>query len=640
MLLQLSAAEAAASGESIKVIYPKPGQTIGAVDSTFILGHLTVDNPAEYDLTVNDQPVAVHEDGGFLAFLAIASGEFTFYLKARSVIDVASERADDGALSTHLDPGILTLNLSVSVPRPGMPVGIDSLVIVDEYDRPSGDLALATGDVLRTSFLGTPGCRAWFSIGDVIDSVAMAETGQQFQPYWGKAVFGRGAVPDSLKLKGVYAGFLSVADSLVTSQDTIRFHLAAPDKAEIVCRYLLPPYELMDSVALKYLHLPDTAVSVRSTYSVSLNDHAYPFTVRFTDSVQIVRLGPRKGYLSIFQPEGVQALAVGAEGDWYRVRLSATRFGWVNKNSVKRLPKGILPPRSYVTSIRTYDEPDRLRVEVGLKGQHPFRVIEETRRRVRIRLYGVTSDTDWIRYDEASDLIDLVTWSQIENDLYELTLNLTESIWGYDAYYEGNSFYFQLNKPPSSTSKIKGKRIVIDAGHSSDPGSIGPTGYTEAEANLAIALALEKYLQSKGAQVVMTRSDTSDVPLYDRPAIANLHDADLFVSIHNNALPDGVNPFVNNGTSAYYYHPHSIDLARSIHAEMVKHTGLSDHGLFHGNLAVNRPTQYPAVLIECAFMIIPEQEALLKTDRFRDRVARAIGKGIENFLKEYDSGRR
>jgi len=137
----------------------------------------------------------------------------------------------------------------------------------------------------------------------------------------------------------------------------------------------------------------------------------------------------------------------------------------------------------------------------------------------------------------------------------------------------------------------------------------------------------------------MTRDDDRDLPLYDRPVIAKENDADLFVSVHNNALPDGVNPFSNHGTSSYYYHPHSIELARSIHREMIKATKLPDRGLYHGNLAVNRPTQYPAVLVECAFMMIPEQEAALKTDKFRHTIARGIVRGIEKFLEGYNGGK-
>jgi N-acetylmuramoyl-L-alanine amidase len=159
---------------------------------------------------------------------------------------------------------------------------------------------------------------------------------------------------------------------------------------------------------------------------------------------------------------------------------------------------------------------------------------------------------------------------------------------------------------------------------------------TEAVANLGLALALRDRLVRAGAEVIMTRDDDSHVDLYDRPAIAKQLDADLFVSIHNNALPDGVNPFINHGVSTYYYHRHSLRLARDIQEEMVAATGMPDHGLYHGNLAVNRATQYPAVLVECAFMMIPEQEALLKTERFRRTVSLAIYKGIERFLREYD----
>jgi len=51
---------------------------------------------------------------------------------------------------------------------------------------------------------------------------------------------------------------------------------------------------------------------------------------------------------------------------------------------------------------------------------------------------------------------------------------------------------------------------------------------------------------------------------------------------------------------------------------------------------VDRPTQYPAVLVECAFIMLPEQEALLKTEQFQNKLASSIRRGIEKFLREYE----
>jgi len=628
-------ADALDNEPQIHVIYPKPDQIVTAVDSTFIFGHVSFGEDKKLDkFVINGRVVEVHPNGGFLAFLPVTLGRFTFRLDAYLIEVTDNSRRHWLAAPFHLIDSVI-----VNIPEPLRPLPSDSLMIAMDYHVPTGDLVLTTGDMLEVFFRGTPKCRAWFAIPGVIDSVPMAETVPCQQPYWGESVFGAGAVPDSLKVAGLYSGFYEIPAGVRADSVHVQYHLAPPLPIDIIRRFLLRPYDTIDIRLTKFLSMGDSIVErMESPYAVTINNPSYPFTVRFIDSVQIIRHGPLKGYLSIFQPGGVEALAVGAEGEWYKIKLSKTQDGWVKKASIESLPKGILPPKSYLSSLRTYGDDDKFIVEFPLSGKHPFRIIEDDQRTVRIQLFGVTSNTDWIRYDFGDKLIRLATWSQPEEGLYELKLQLIQDIWGYDSYYRGNSFYFQLNKPPSNIRTLKGKTIVIDPGHSKDPGAIGPTGYTEAEANLAIALVLKKELQSKKVKVVMTREDDINVELYDRPKIAKLSNADLFVSIHNNALPDGVNPFTNNGTSSYYYHPHSIDFARCIHSEMLKATGLPDYGLYYGNLAVNRPTQYPAVLVECAFMIIPEQEAKLKTEKFRKKIAKAITKGIEDFLKEYNDG--
>jgi len=627
-------APGASAQTRITVVYPRPDQVVQAVDSTFIFGNVVgLPRGADWRLEVNGQAVTVHRDGGFLAFVPVTPGDFVVYLAAYGTRHTPLA----GALLERRQL-LADVSVLVKIPLPLQSVPLDTLLIAGDYRPPLRDLVLAAGDMLHIQFLGTPGMEAWSRIPGVADSIPMTESDPRQQPYWGEAVFGSGAVPDSVLLRGVYSGFYVVPESVAVKETVIKYYLAPPKK--LFRRYIVTTHGgIVNPLLWRFLFWPDS-VSAKSAYRVSFNSPDFPFTVRFTDSVRVIRHGPALGYFSIFQPAGAQALAVGAEGDWYRLRLSPTQSAWVAANAVVPLPKGILPPRSQVYSLRTYGGDDSLAVEFPLQGQHPFRVIEDDARTLRVQLFGVTSNTDWIRYDFADPLVDIMTWSQPEPELFELRLKLTEDLWGYDTYYAGNTFYLKLNKPPRQVRSLRGKVVVVDPGHAADPGAIGPTGLTEAEANLNIALELEKQLRSKGAQVVMTRRDMSHVPLNDRPVVARQADADLFVSVHNNALPDGVNPFVNNGVSTYYYHPHSIALAKAVQRELVDAVELPDHGLFHGNLAVNRPTQYPAVLVECAFMMIPEQEALLKTVQFRRKVAKAIVTGIERFLEAYDRGNR
>ncbi len=108
--------------------------------------------------------------------------------------------------------------------------------------------------------------------------------------------------------------------------------------------------------------------------------------------------------------------------------------------------------------------------------------------------------------------------------------------------------------------------------------------------------------------------------------------AEVLVSIHANALPDGVNPLVNNGTRVYYFHPRSAPLAREMNRALVRQLGARDLGMGRGDLALVRPTWMPAILTEGLFMMVPEQEAVLGSDAGQWRYARGIVRGIEAFL--------
>ncbi|HNC74643.1 MAG TPA: N-acetylmuramoyl-L-alanine amidase, partial [Elusimicrobiota bacterium] len=197
--------------------------------------------------------------------------------------------------------------------------------------------------------------------------------------------------------------------------------------------------------------------------------------------------------------------------------------------------------------------------------------------------------------------------------------------------------------PGPKDGSLEGLKIVVDAGHSWDIGSRGPTGLLEKDANLAIAKCLERKLRSEKADVVMLRYGSENVNLYDRPKLAWAARGDVLISVHNNALPDGANPFERNGYGVYYYHPQSEDLATEIHeaygdifgrAQAFRSTHLRDDGLHYGNLALARTSQMPAVLTESAYVIWPPEEELLKTETFQCDCAEAMFRGLKRFVKK------
>ncbi|HEX8893648.1 MAG TPA: N-acetylmuramoyl-L-alanine amidase, partial [Terriglobales bacterium] len=110
---------------------------------------------------------------------------------------------------------------------------------------------------------------------------------------------------------------------------------------------------------------------------------------------------------------------------------------------------------------------------------------------------------------------------------------------------------------------LKIGRIVIDAGHGGhDTGTIGPNGLEEKDLVLDVSLRLGRLLESKlGAEVIYTRDDDTFIPLETRTAIANEHQADLFISVHANSSQDetarGVETYYLNFTS----NPDALEVA-------------------------------------------------------------------------------
>lgn len=369
-------------------------------------------------------------------------------------------------------------------------------------------------------------------------------------------------------------------------------------------------------------------------------DCPLPVKLMVTDPHAVMRYSDNLGVYYMFPARGAICWANMISENFFGVRLNGNNGNiWVEEKYVTPLFDEILPGEIPPEIRRVYS----LEVEDGLSevriivpcGNHPLHKITELNEFValKLQLFGVESHIDMIRH--TSEYIRHIRWEQETGGTLSLTVFLNgPRLWGYAAEidYLGD-FILHISKPPRKLS-VKGLRIALDPGHGGeDFGAIGPTRLTEKEANLSIARKTAKLLERKGAEVLMTRTDDSFTALYDRMDTANEWGADLFISIHNNALPDGENPFLRTGAGVYFYHPKSIDLARFILKRLLQKTGQANDGLYYNNLAVPRTTYMPSVLIEAAYIINPEEEILLRNDKFQKKIAEGIYLGIKDFMK-------
>lgn len=351
-------------------------------------------------------------------------------------------------------------------------------------------------------------------------------------------------------------------------------------------------------------------------------------------------------------PNGAQFPVYERRGDHLRIDL-AGETAWVEEKYVTISTDG---PESAEAELElSLEEADRW-VDVIVPVRYtPFR-IDPQKNVIELTLYNVLSfdlekslDKDIPSYavvNAPNSLVAGYRWlADTAREVLYLTIDLRQSLWGFKAFYDQDGrLVLRVRRPKAIDGEkpLAGLRIMVDAGHP-PRGANGPTGLTEAEANLAIALKLEEKLKKEGASVIMTRhdgsalvSETDPAPeLAARVAMAVERNADLLVSVHNNGFSDGVDPFARNGTETYYFNPFAAELARTLHEEIVAVTGVPSLGFKQRSLALVRPTWMPAVLTEALYMMHPQQEAALRDPQFIDRLAEAHLRGIVRYVETH-----
>jgi N-acetylmuramoyl-L-alanine amidase len=270
---------------------------------------------------------------------------------------------------------------------------------------------------------------------------------------------------------------------------------------------------------------------------------------------------------------------------------------------------------------------------MGDKAAH---LVEADGRSMTLTLYGVQGNPEISPIIGNDTLIRRIAWEQVTSDRLRLTLTLSQPAYGWLSLWDESrkAFVLRVRRVPTINADrpLAGLTIAVDPGHP-PAGATGPTGLYEGNAVFPVGMKVVELLKAKGANAFSTRASLAAVGLTERGVISRRANAHAFVSIHLNALPDGVNPFQANGTSTLFFHNASEPLARVLEEELVKRFGLRDLGVHYQNLAVARPSWYPSALTEGLFVMMPEQEAAMRDEGFQLKYAEAIVAGIERYFR-------
>lgn len=176
--------------------------------------------------------------------------------------------------------------------------------------------------------------------------------------------------------------------------------------------------------------------------------------------------------------------------------------------------------------------------------------------------------------------------------------------------------------------------IVIDPGHGG-PTDLGGVGFGLREKDIVLPMSLEvaQILEQNNIQVVMTRKTDRDLDLPPRAELANRVNADLFVSIHANAI-SASRPDVN-GLETFYYQSGQA-LAQYIQNSMLESfPTMNNRGVKRARFYVLRKTKMPAVLVEVGFVTGNYDSRILADPGQRSRMAQAIARGILRYVQAY-----
>ena len=520
-------------------------------------------------VTIYDKTIKVYPTGAFAYELNLLPGETTIQLLAEAGKKSVTKK----------------IKYTYSLPRPAEPVKTLSIESIKTF--PEGNLILKPGDPIQFRVKALPNCVATVMGNTSLYELPLSPTNSMPGIYQGEYVVKE---TDSFSLMKIPVTLVDTIGESITKETAFHFSILSP-------------------------HLQDIAITkgrlAHLEYGLG------------TD-----RLGGAKiGYLD----SNIVLKIVGKVGAHYKVALTKTRTAYIADELVDWLPKGSFAPASLTDKWTVYGDNQYDYVKLGMFQRLPYQSFQLVNpSKIVVDVFGATNNSNWITQFETLKEIKNVYYEQKEDDVFRITIELNHAQhWGHQIYYAGNSLIIKVKHQPETLS-LQQLTIAIDAGHGgTNMGAVGPTGVTEKELTLAVALRLQKTLEAEGARVIMTRREEQFFDNKERILFYRDSLPDLLISFHLNSSED---PIRVSGTSTYYRYIGFRNLSEAIYKRMLE-LGLKEYGNIGSfNFMLNSPIEYPNALVEGLFLSNPEEEMKILDPLFQQQVVDKIVTGVKDFL--------
>jgi len=588
-----------AQKDVIKINYPNKNAKIISVNKPIYITGI-INNTYVKELFANGKPVKIDKDGGFVIYdmpKILQEKDANNYYKAIYEFNIIK---NDGEEIKYEHP------IFIKYPKISWS---DEKVQIENIIEPTGDVVIRKNDEFTLKFRATPNIDFWIEIDGIDKKFNVSRADFIDKHYWADIVFGEGFGTNKDTIDGLYFAKLKINNEL----DKANIHICYKNE-QIIERY---------TIKFKLTVIDKSNLFVIKT----LKDK--------NDNPIIFRNAPGGGY-KLFLLPNTKLNVIGKIGGWYKCELNDNLIGYVSESNSEILKNFDVFLPIHLNHIRLEEDNDFIYLKTDTPECLPYEVITFDNS-VTIRLFNTINNIDFIRDLTYPSKLNYIVHSQEQNKITTINFRLKQkALWGYSVNFVDNVMIFKFRKPPTiEKGKIKNCIISIDPGHAPDPGAVGIYGLAEKEINLILSNQLKKMLEEKNIKVFITRTEIDKGPeLRERKKIVNYFNPHISISIHNNAVPENVNPILNNGSSVYYYFNHSRKFAELIHSNFMKNLNLNNFGLFWDNLYMCRIPESVSVLVEPAFIMLPEQERLLRDKNFQNKIVKSIYDAIISYIME------